>query len=652
MNNALSRKNILMQRMKIIIIFLFSAFINISKASAQLCQGSLGDPVVNITFGAGTNPGPPLGSLTNYTYLPTDCPQDGSYTIENRTQDCNGATWHSVTDHTGDYNGYMMVINASNQPGDFFVKTVGGLCPNTTYEFASWILNVTKQSACSGNPIKPNVTFSIETTGGIVLQTYQTGDISAGNVPVWKQYGFFFSTNATTDSVVIRMINNAPGPCGNDLLLDDITFRACGPLVTAAISGAANEVNICTGNNDLFTLQANVSAGYTDPVFQWQSSKDGGVTWANIAGAVNTSYLRQPIITPGVYRYRFAVSQKGNINISNCSIFSNVVSISVNKFPEPAASSRGSCTGDSLLLYANEGAYYVWTGPAGFSSSRQSPFIAATTIANNGTYYVKLTSAEGCTSLDSTKVQLSITPVADAGNDVESCEGKAVQLNASGTNVISWKWSPAKGLSNPAIPNPIALPSENTLYVLTVSNGECKASDSVMISINEDPFADAGPDKIILAGQSVMLDGSAGGTNVIYTWTPTSSLQAATTLTPFANPPANQQYILKVISNLGCGIATDTMLVKVYDQLYIPNAFTPNGDGINDSWIIETLAPYPGAEVKVYNRFGQMVFTNNGKNIGWDGTIRGRQLPAGAYVYVINLKNNSPVIKGVVYVIL
>ncbi len=80
--------------------------------------------------------------------------------------DCFGGTWHDVAeDHTpSDINGYMMVVNASFNPGDFFVKTVDGLCPNTTYEFAAWIFNVLEPFACRGQGIKPNITFNIETT--------------------------------------------------------------------------------------------------------------------------------------------------------------------------------------------------------------------------------------------------------------------------------------------------------------------------------------------------------------------------------------------------------------------------------------------------------------------------------------------------------
>src|SRR5256714_15354652 len=85
---------------------------------AQLCTGSLGDPVVNITFGSGPNPGSSLNAATtNYTYVNSDCPNDGMYTIINKTSACFGNTWHSVNqDHTGDSSGYFMLVNASFTP--------------------------------------------------------------------------------------------------------------------------------------------------------------------------------------------------------------------------------------------------------------------------------------------------------------------------------------------------------------------------------------------------------------------------------------------------------------------------------------------------------------------------------------------------------
>lgn len=110
---------------------------------AQLCSGSLGDPAVNITFGEGPNPGPPLSAATtSYQYAANACPVNGYYSVLNRGVDCNYG-WHILTsDHTGNPGGYFMLIDASFEPSDFYLDTVKSLCANTTYEFAAWIMNM------------------------------------------------------------------------------------------------------------------------------------------------------------------------------------------------------------------------------------------------------------------------------------------------------------------------------------------------------------------------------------------------------------------------------------------------------------------------------------------------------------------------------
>ena len=254
---------------------LFIALVFSFRAHAQLCQGSLGDPIVNITFGSGANPGAPLSAAaTNYQFSPNDCPNDGQYTVRNRTDNCFGASWHTLNrDHTGDANGYFMLVNASFQPSAFYVDTVNLFCSNTTYEFAAWVLNVMRTTVCGGQPtILPNLSFSIEKTDGTVLQTYNTGDIPVQNPITWNQYGFFFTAPTGVNRVVLRITNNAPGGCGNDLALDDITFRPCGPLVDASITGNNGDVEICQGEAAQFNLNASLSSGFDDPMFQWQSS--------------------------------------------------------------------------------------------------------------------------------------------------------------------------------------------------------------------------------------------------------------------------------------------------------------------------------------------------------------------------------------------
>ena len=150
---------------------------------AQLCTGSLGDPVVNITFGTGGTSG--FAPQNGYTYISSSCPNDGYYTITNYTSNCFNNTWHTVPkDHTG--NGAFMLVNASYNPGDFFITTVTDLCPNTTYEFAAWIMNVITRF----NSILPNITFTIETPTGTVLGKFNTGDIAVTSQPEWKHKGY------------------------------------------------------------------------------------------------------------------------------------------------------------------------------------------------------------------------------------------------------------------------------------------------------------------------------------------------------------------------------------------------------------------------------------------------------------------------------
>ncbi len=268
-----------MRRTKFTIpLLLLSGLVFFKPAGAQLCQGSLGDPIVNISFGSGANPGPPLSAATtNYSFRSGDCPNDGFYSVVNRTSACFSSTWHSVSsDHTGNANGYFMLVNASYQPSAFYIDTVDVLCHSTTYEFAAWILNMIRLSTCANGSIQPNLTFSVEKTDGTVLQSVNTGDIPSSPVPTWKQYGFFFTTPADVSRVVVRIVNNAPGGCGNDLALDDITFRPCGPLLDASIAGGQVVKEFCEGEAQPQVFTCKVSAGYTNPYFQWQESLDNG----------------------------------------------------------------------------------------------------------------------------------------------------------------------------------------------------------------------------------------------------------------------------------------------------------------------------------------------------------------------------------------
>lgn len=624
--------------------------------TAQLCQGSLGDPIVNITFGSGTNPGSSLSAATTaYQYLNSDCPGDGFYTVRNGTNACFGDSWHSLaSDHTGNGNGYFMLVNSSFAPSAFYLDTVKGLCGNTTYEFAAWIVNVLKQSACSGVGIEPNLTFSIEKKDGTVLQTYNSGNIPSQASPTWQQFGFFFTTPASVSDIVLRIFNNAPGGCGNDLALDDITFRACGPKLTPAITGTSSEtVVVCEGQTKSFTFTCNVSPGFNNPVFQWQRNTNNG-TWVDIAGA-NTTSLTQNFpanVAAGSYGFRLTAAEIGNASSLQCRVTADPLLVQVVANPVPNASNNGpACEGSNLQLSATDGTLFTWTGPGNFTDSGAPVTINGIQQSQAGKYWVLVTNSSGCSHLDSTVVKVNPVPTATVTFSSKTiCSGDVVQLNAGGG--VSYAWSPASALSSAGIADPEASPVNTTQYVVTVTNQfACADTASVLITVNESPTANAGPDKTIIKGRSITLEGSATGQSISYTWQPNNYLDIPQSLQPIATPLADIDYTLTVSSDNGCGIATDAMHVFVFNAIYIPKAFSPNGDGLNDTWKIPALAAFPAFELTVFNRFGQKVFQNKNVNVPWDGTFNGSPVAAGAYVYEINLHQAPGNLKGTLIII-
>jgi gliding motility-associated-like protein len=487
---------------------------------AQLCNGSLGDPVVNITFGSGTNPGPPLNAATtNYTYVSNDCPNDGMYTIRNQTTSCFGNSWYTLTkDHTGDPNGYFMLVNASYTPSDFYLDKVSGLCPNTTYEFAAWVMNIINYD----NSIKPNITFSIEKTDGSILGTYNTGDIPVSNFAEWKQYGFYFTTTADVSTIVLRMKNNAPGGIGNDIALDDITFRPCGPMVSASINGS-KDTSVCAGDPTIYTLNSFVSSGYNAPVFQWQVSTDSGNTWKDIPNANSTSYQRLPT-DPGTYLYRLSVAESGNGGLASCRIASNTIRIKVNSLPSITLQTNSPvCTGSDLQLnanisYASPGPWtFNWTypDPATIINSNNvqndnttnksviTQVIAKTTQANAGKYYLTARNSYGCTSVDSIIVVMNRKP--SAGYSVASsiCEQKAVQFTDQSTSIVpltQWNWSFGEGGSSTGN-NPIHTYSSANTYQTTLivkDSNNCSDTLTKDIIVHPSPQPDFGLPEICL----------------------------------------------------------------------------------------------------------------------------------------------------------
>jgi gliding motility-associated-like protein len=625
------------------ISFFITVLLACFSSSAQLCTGSLGLPIVNKTFGSGPNPAPPLSAAsTNYQYVSTDCPNDGFYTVRNNTNGCFGSTWHSLTsDHTGDGNGYFMLVNASVQPGVFYIDTVNGLCSGTTFEFAAWIMNVLRPFACSNNGITPNLTLTIEKTDGTVIQSYNTGNIAAQSAPLWVQYGFYFTTPVGINSVVLRIVNNAPGGCGNDLALDDITFRPCGPLLDPSITGyTADTATICEGTSASFDFSCTVSSGFSNPLFQWQESINNG-PYTDIPGATSVNYTKNIVSsTPGKRQYRMLASEAGNINNIGCRVISTLITIYTEAIPVLATSGNLQvCEGNTIQLTASGAAQYLWTGPNSFSANMGTVAIPNSQIIHSGKYYITALSPAGCLKNDSVTVTVNPIPTATLSfNTATICEGEMLQMNATGGG--TYQWTPSAGLSSASSANPIMNPVSTTQYMLVVTNTfNCTDTALADIDVIKKPVANAGPDKETVLGLPVSLEGNVAGDNISYIWTPAIHLDNSSALQPVALPlPAGQyDYRLTVTSNAGCGSAFDDVTVTVYNDIYIPTAFTPNQDGRNDIWYVPSLSAFSFFQLSVFNRYGQIVFHTKNVQAAWDGKYKGQLQPSAVYVYLITV---------------
>ncbi|HSN60368.1 MAG TPA: PKD domain-containing protein, partial [Ferruginibacter sp.] len=293
------------------------------------------------------------------------------------------------------------------------------------------------------------------------------------------------------------------------------------------------------------------------------------------------------------------------------------------------------------------------------SSTLTSPsHLYATT--NNYTITLRATGGNGCFK-DSVQVFNNFfdKPVADFSvNAKELCQGVdnifTDQSTAPNSTIKSRLWIFGDGTTSTAT-NPTKRYSDSGRYQvkLVVTNNENCISDtfSSFVRVYLQPVVDAGPSFVVAQGTVLQIQATANDSSVTsFLWSPTFGLSSATVLRPRLTATADQMYTLTATGEGNC-TATDFMTVKILRPVKIPNAFSPNGDGINDTWIIDHLSDYPGAIVEVFNRYGQIIFSSTGYTNPWDGTTKGKPLPVATYYYVIQLKNGFKPLNGSINII-
>ena len=301
---------------------------------------------------------------------------------------------------------------------------------------------------------------------------------------------------------------------------------------------------------------------------------------------------------------------------------------------QPASCNNVSDGAADFSITGGSGGYtFSWSGPDGFVSSQED-----INALQYGSYTIHAMDANGCEVEAVVNIPAQTIVNAYAGDDVSVCNGDSVRLYGVGGDVISW----STGETADSI---FVEPVTPTEYVLTVTSAGCIDQDTVSVSVNPQPIANAGEDGVIITGGSTMLEALGGTLNSSYVWYPSVGLSDTTSANPLASPEETTIYQLIIQDGLGC-VDTDYVEVIVVPSIVIPSGITPNGDGKNDTWQLEYIEQFPNPVVEIYNRWGQLVFRSERYLENWDGTDGEKDLPVGTYYYIIDLGEGVEPVTG------
>ena len=283
------------------------------------------------------------------------------------------------------------------------------------------------------------------------------------------------------------------------------------------------------------------------------------------------------------------------------------------------------CDKDSIQVTAsvaapNNGGSFSWE-PAGVTTP-------SVYIKTPGKHTIKYLAPNGCTNSDFATAFVKPLPYPKLRKDTFLCSTDTLKIGTTTYAGATYQW-------NDGSTNTYIIARDSGWYSVTNTLNGCIAKDSVRINRGRMPVAFAGLDQTIFEGTYLQLFATTGPNNKTYSWSPKLFLSDTTIYNPVATPLITTPFYLKVVSPDKCE-AFDTVLITVKPfRLDIPNSFSPNGDGINDTWNLGELGLSSQARVTIYDRGGREVFTSNGYNVKWDGTRNGKPVPAGTYYYII-----------------
>lgn len=311
----------------------------------------------------------------------------------------------------------------------------------------------------------------------------------------------------------------------------------------------------------------------------------------------------------------------------------------------------------------------IWTssGSGRFgtrTSSLTNSYIPSALDTTNGSVTLTLSSTNNrsCRIIQSSlTIRITDAPFVDVGNNKTICandslmfvaaqfrNASGVQWSSTGTGTFEMR----DGINtNYILSNRDQSLSSFRISATTTGNGSCLAvTDEITVNLAPIPEVNAGKDLFIFENTPYTLNPQITGNVQSYQWTPANFLNNATLRNPVFRGNADQNLTLRVVSANGC-ISSDEIFITVLKPFPIPNVFSPNGDGIHDTWVIPELDKYPDAVVSVFDRYGRRIFFTEGYKKPWDGTHDGKPVAVATYYYIIEPRLIPGIFSGSVTII-
>lgn len=344
---------------------------------------------------------------------------------------------------------------------------------------------------------------------------------------------------------------------------------------------------------------------------------------------------------PGTFKPQLLVT--GNKGCTRAATANDRITVRANPVVNITPADPHLCLGQSLQLKATGGVSYTWKAANGITDLTIPNPVVKPDITT--TYHLQVKDDIGCTTESSYTVHVVQKEPLDKMNDMGMCYGEAVQLQASGSSKYQWI-NETGGLSGTQIPNPVARPAQTVRYTVVGSdNYNCFADTaSIEVAVHPLPTVRSGNDTAIQAGESIQLQASGSPDIVNWQWQPADhSLSCINCASPMVTPLGSTAYTVRARTIHGCS-ATDVTTVKVLceaNTVYIPNAFTPNGDKLNDRFILYGIGMVK--HLVIFDRYGKKVFEKRnffGRDpaSAWDGTLNGKLLATGTFVYYAEME--------------